>query len=121
MGACVPARACMLYCVYSSCLFEYWHCFYMTFTAAWFELEEEKNSNVYVSGLPEDVTEDEFKDFMTKVGVLAFDPVSRKPKIKLYTNADGTYKGDGRCCYIKVRIIYNHSRHFGLLEQVICC
>jgi hypothetical protein len=68
---------------------------------AWFELEDDKNTNVYVSGLPEDVTEDEYKEFMSKVGVVAFDPILRKPKLKLYTNADGTYKGDGRCCYIK--------------------
>jgi len=57
---------------------------------------------VYVSGLPEDITLEEFKEFMTKVGVVAFDPVYRKPKLKLYTNPDGAFKGDGRCCYIKV-------------------
>lgn len=70
--------------------------------SAWFDVEEDKNSNVYVTGLPQDITEDEFKEFMTKVGVIAYDPVYRKPKIKLYTNPDGSYKGDGRCCYIKV-------------------
>jgi len=70
--------------------------------SAWFEVEDEKNSNVYVSGLPEDITFEEFKEFMSKVGVIAYDPVYRKPKVKLYTSADGTNKGDGRCCYIKV-------------------
>jgi len=72
--------------------------------SAWYEVEDEKNSNVYVSGLPEDITEDEFKEFMTKVGVIAYDPIYRKPKLKLYTNPDGSYKGDGRCCYIKVTV-----------------
>jgi len=71
--------------------------------SAWFEVEDEKNSNVYVTGLPEDITIEEFKEFMTKVGVIAYDPIYRKPKVKLYANPDGTYKGDGRCCYIKVR------------------
>jgi len=70
--------------------------------SAWFEVEDEKNSNVYVSGLPEDITFEEFKEFMSKVSVIAYDPVCRKPKVKLYTNADGTNKGDGRCCYIMV-------------------
>jgi len=71
---------------------------------AWFEIEDERNSNVYVSGLPEDITLEEFKEFMTKVGVVAYDPIYRKPKLKLYANADGSFKGDGRCCYIKVSI-----------------
>ena len=65
-------------------------------------MTDDKNTNVYVTGLPEDITEDEFKDFLTKVGVIAYDPILRKPKIKLYRNKDGSYKGDGRCCYIKV-------------------
>lgn len=70
--------------------------------SAWFEIEDEKNSNVYVSGLPDDITLEEFKELMTKVGVIAYDPIYRKPKVKLYTNPDGSNKGDGRCCYIKV-------------------
>jgi len=73
--------------------------------SAWFEVEGEKNSNVYVTGLPEDVTLEEFKEFMTKVGVIAYDPIYRRPKVKLYTNPDGSFKGDGRCCYIKVQMM----------------
>jgi len=45
---------------------------------------------------------EEFKEFMSKVGVIAYDPIYRKPKLKLYADADGSNKGDGRCCYIKV-------------------
>lgn len=33
-----------------------------------------------------------------------------KPKIKLYRDANGQIKGDGRCCYLKV--IYIHSTGF---------
>lgn len=33
-----------------------------------------------------------------------------KPKIKLYRDANGQIKGDGRCCYLKV--IYIHSAGF---------
>lgn len=31
------------------------------------------------------------------------DPLTEKPRIKLYRDAEGKPKGDGRCCYIKVR------------------
>jgi len=69
---------------------------------AWFEVNEDKNPNVYVTGLPTDITEEEFTELMTKVGLVALDPILRKPKLKLYKNSDDSYKGDGRCCYIKV-------------------
>jgi len=87
--------------------------------SAWFEIEDEKNSNVYVSGLPDDITMEEFKELMTKVGVIAYDPIYRKPKLKLYTNPDGSNKGDGRCCYIKVRRISWCFREFMHLLPVL--
>ena len=70
--------------------------------AGWFEIEEQKNTNVYVSGLPEDVTDDEFKELMNKCGMIMYDPRTQKMKLKLYRDADGKPKGDGLCCYIKV-------------------
>lgn len=59
-----------------------------------------------MSGLPADVTDEEFKTIMNKCGLIMFDPITRKPKLKLYRDEHGNPKGDGRCCYIKVRIIY---------------
>ncbi|ESO11520.1 hypothetical protein HELRODRAFT_108808 [Helobdella robusta] len=67
----------------------------------WFEIDDSKNTNVYVSGLPPEITEEEFKELMNKAGLIAFDPVLRKPKLRLYKGEDGNYKGDGRCCYMK--------------------
>lgn len=77
----------------------------MRLIAAWFDIQEDKNTNVYVTGLPADITEDEYLALMNKVGLVASDPVTRKLKLKLYKNSDGTYKGDGRCCYLKVKSV----------------
>lgn len=68
---------------------------------AWFEIDEERNTNVYVSNLPEGITNDEFVGLMQKCGLILKDPETNKFKIKLYRNRDGTLKGDGLCTYIK--------------------
>lgn len=75
------------------------HVFVLT---VWFDMDNEKNTNVYVTGLPTDITDDEYLELMNKVGLVASDPVTRKLKLKLYRNPDGGIKGDGRCCYLKV-------------------
>ncbi|VIO96048.1 HIV TAT specific factor 1, putative [Brugia malayi] len=67
----------------------------------WVELEEERNTSVYVSNLPYSITEESFTELMGKCGVIQRDARTNKLKIKLYRNDDGTFKGDGRCCYIK--------------------
>ncbi len=43
---------------------------------------------------------------MSKYGIIMKDPVTHKLKIKLYKEND-EIKGDGRCCYLMVSIIYN--------------
>jgi len=67
----------------------------------WFEVEGNKNPNVYVSGLPLDTSEEEFIEMMSKYGIIMQDPDTNKPKIKLYRDQNGQLKGDGRCCYLK--------------------
>ncbi len=37
----------------------------------WFEIDEEKNHNVYVSGLPLDFTTEEFEELMKKCGIIS--------------------------------------------------
>lgn len=71
----------------------------------WFDVEKDKNTNVYVSGLPSDITQDEFKELMNKCGLVMFDPHTKQPKLKLYLDEEGNPKGDGRCCYIKVESV----------------
>ncbi|XP_064628383.1 17S U2 SnRNP complex component HTATSF1-like [Lineus longissimus] len=71
----------------------------------WFEMDQDRNTNVYVSGLPADITNDEFIELMSKYGMVMFDPLTKKPKAKLYKDDEGKNKGDGRCCYIKVESV----------------
>lgn len=69
----------------------------------WFDQEEDHNTSVYVQGLPDDITETEFRDLMVKCGLVAYDYEKKKEKLKLYTDKEsGTPKGDGLCTYIKV-------------------
>ena len=77
---------------------------YLVVFSAWFDIDTEKSTHVYVSGLPSDLTDEEFNELMAKCGLIMFDPHTRKPKLKLYREADGSLKGDGLCCYIKVRM-----------------
>lgn len=67
----------------------------------WFEVDGNKNPNVYVSGLPLDTTDEEFIEMMSKYGIIMQDPDTGKPKIKLYRDSTGQLKGDGRCCFLK--------------------
>lgn len=39
----------------------------------WFELEDSKNTNVYVTGLPFDITEEEYTELMSKYGIIKED------------------------------------------------
>lgn len=71
----------------------------------WFEIEDDKNTNVYVSGLPLDITDEEFEKLMSKYGVIMKDPITHKLKCKLYRENDEV-KGDGRCCYLMVDLFF---------------
>ncbi|XP_068601123.1 17S U2 SnRNP complex component HTATSF1-like [Brachionichthys hirsutus] len=67
----------------------------------WFDIDENKNTNVYVSGLPPDISTEEFVEMMSRCGIVMRDPVSEEYKVKLYKDKDGNLKGDGLCCYLK--------------------
>ncbi|XP_054262293.1 HIV Tat-specific factor 1 homolog [Macrosteles quadrilineatus] len=71
-------------------------------TPAWFEEEEEETTKVYVSGLPLDITEQEFIDVMQKCGLVMRDETTKKMKVKLYLDPETSLpKGDALCTYIK--------------------
>ncbi|XP_061606913.1 HIV Tat-specific factor 1 [Phyllopteryx taeniolatus] len=67
----------------------------------WFDMEDDKNTNVYVTGLPPDTSTEEFVALMSKCGIVMRDPLSEDFKVKLYKDQDGNLKGDGLCCYLK--------------------
>lgn len=58
------------------------------------------------SGLPPDISNEEFVEMMSKCGIVMRDPITDEYKIKLYKDKDGNLKGDGLCCYLKVRQIF---------------
>ncbi|KAK4468314.1 hypothetical protein MN116_008111 [Schistosoma mekongi] len=72
---------------------------------AWYEIDESKNTHVYVSGLPPTITDDEFLALMSKCGVIMNEPFTNIPRLKLYKDQAGIPKGDGRCCYVKVESV----------------
>jgi len=65
----------------------------------WFELK--KNTSVYVSGLPSDVSVEEVKDAFGRCGIIKEND-DRTPRIKLYQDkATGMLKGDGLVTFLK--------------------
>lgn len=69
----------------------------------WFEIDEARNTAIYVSGLPLDITIEELTQLFAKCGLIARDEKG-KDKIKLYKDGNGEPKGDALCTYIKVRM-----------------
>ncbi|KAM7398215.1 hypothetical protein PAMA_006220 [Pampus argenteus] len=67
----------------------------------WFDIDDNKNTNVYVSGLPPDTSTVEFAEIMSKCGIVMRDPITEEYKVKLYKDKEGNLKGDGLCCYLK--------------------
>lgn len=74
-------------------------------TPTWFEMNDNQNTKVYVSNLPEDYTEEEFVDLMQKCGLVMRDAATGKMKIKLYRDSDGHLKGDALCTYIRIESV----------------
>ena len=68
----------------------------------WFDIPPEQNTKVYVSNMPDDITEEEFGQLMSKCGMVMKDLRTGKLKVKLYRDSNGQVKGDGLCHYIKV-------------------
>lgn len=62
--------------------------------------DPKKNTNIYVSGLSTNTTEEEFLDLMCKCGIIMADD-DGKLKVKMYKNPNGSLKGDARCCFLK--------------------
>ncbi|KAL1893620.1 hypothetical protein Cpir12675_004050 [Ceratocystis pirilliformis] len=65
-------------------------------------LPPRQNTAVYVTGIPNDATLDEIHDlFSRKGGVIAEEIDSGRPRIKMYTDVDGNFKGDALIVFFK--------------------
>lgn len=73
--------------------------------ATWFDEDPNKTTKVYVQNLPDDITEDEFAELMSKYGMILRDPKTKKPRIKLYAEPGGQLKGDALCTYVRVESV----------------
>ncbi|KAM0260526.1 hypothetical protein ACHAQJ_002760 [Trichoderma viride] len=61
-----------------------------------------QNTAVYVTGLPTDTTIDEIHDlFSRKAGVIAEEIDSGAPRIKMYSDSEGNFKGDALVVFFK--------------------
>ncbi|KAF7546750.1 hypothetical protein G7046_g9213 [Stylonectria norvegica] len=65
-------------------------------------LQPKQNTAVYVTGLPADATVTEVHDlFSRKAGVVAEEIDSGAPRIKLYSDPEGNFKGDALVVFFK--------------------
>ncbi|KAI9716421.1 MAG: hypothetical protein M1812_005316 [Candelaria pacifica] len=69
------------------------------------EGRERKNTAVYVTNLPTDTTSDEVHSVFSKCGVIAEEIDRGKPRIKLYTDEDGKFKGDALIVYFRAESV----------------
>ncbi|KAL7266144.1 hypothetical protein RUND412_011320 [Rhizina undulata] len=65
------------------------------------DVNPRKNTAVYVTNLPDDVTEEEIKSVFSKCGMIAEEIDGGKSRIKLYRHEDGTLKGDALVIYFR--------------------
>ncbi|KAL8674549.1 MAG: hypothetical protein Q9168_001067 [Polycauliona sp. 1 TL-2023] len=69
------------------------------------EARERKNTAVYVTNLPLDVSVQEVSDVFSRCGVIAEEIDRGKPRIKLYTHDDGNFKGDALILYFRAESV----------------
>lgn len=60
-----------------------------------------KNTAVYVTELPEDITIEELVGHFSKCGIIMDEIMTGKPRIKLYFKPDGCKKGDALVVYLR--------------------
>lgn len=75
------------------------------------ESNERPNTAIYVSGIPLDAEFDEINNAFKKYGLIEEDIHTGLPKIKMYANEDGSFKGDAR-----ISIVLSHCRHIRILN-----
>ncbi|KAF8474704.1 hypothetical protein BDZ91DRAFT_650345 [Kalaharituber pfeilii] len=67
--------------------------------------KERKNTSVYITNLPLDATVQEINAVFSKCGVISEEIDRGKPRIKIYTDADGNPKGDALVTYFRAESV----------------
>lgn len=62
---------------------------------------KKKNTAVYVTGLPDDATVDELAEYFSKYGVIMDDMFTGGPRIKMYEDGEGNFKGEALIVYLR--------------------
>ena len=62
---------------------------------------ERKNTAVYVTSIPLDADAEEINHVFSKCGVIAEEIDRGKPRIKMYTDDEGNFKGDALIVYFR--------------------
>ena len=65
------------------------------------EPRERKNKAVYITNLPLDADAEEIQQAFTRCGVIAEEIDSGKPRVKLYEDDQGNFKGDALVVYFR--------------------
>lgn len=72
----------------------------------------------FPTGLPPDISTEEFAELMSKCGIVMRDPMTEEYKVKLYKDKEGNLKGDGLCCYLKVCFCLSScTRHITVFSE----
>jgi len=69
------------------------------------EARERKNTAIYVTNLPSDADEEEVQAVFSRCGVIAEEIDRGKPRIKLYTDEQGNFKGDALIVYFRAESV----------------
>ena len=64
-------------------------------------VQADGGANLYVSGLAEEVTEEELLECFKVAGLFKLDAETQRPKLKMYKDAAGRRKGDALLSFIK--------------------
>lgn len=65
------------------------------------EARERKNTAIYITNLPSNIDEEEVNTVFSRCGVIAEEIDRGKPRIKLYTDDQGSFKGDALIVYFR--------------------
>ena len=69
------------------------------------EPRERKNTAVYVTSIPLNTTVKEVHDVFSRCGVIAEEIDRGRPRIKLYTDGEGNFKGDALVLYFRAESV----------------